>query len=135
SLKSHEIVVASSNNKAVENVSKELPLKEANGRNSEMAYFRSISDLIANPKRAGYFDAEDEANAAPVETWGLIAAALGNGRNRGAFQQGFWWNEDGGFLTYLKAARGNNVMREIKDERTGKIIRREMPSVVTNEKP
>lgn len=135
SLKGHEIVVASSNNKAVENVSKELPLKEANGRNGEMAYFRSISDLIANPKRAGYFEAEEEANAAPVETWGLIAAVLGNGRNRGAFQQGFWWNEDGGFLTYLKAARGNDVMREIKDERTGEIIRREMPSVVISEKP
>jgi len=135
SLKGHEIVVASSNNKAVENVSKELPLKEANGRNAEMAYFRSVSDLIANPKRAGYFDAEDEASAASVDTWGLIAAVLGNGRNRGAFQQGFWWNEDGGFLTYLKAARGMNVLREIKDEQTGEVIRREMPSVVTKEKP
>lgn len=119
-LKGHEIVVASSNNKAVENVSKELPLKEANGRNGEMAYFRSISDLIANSKRAGYLEAEEEANAAPVETWGPIAAVLGNGRNRGAFQQGFWWNEDGGFLTYLKAARGNDVMREIRDEQTAR---------------
>lgn len=135
SLKGHEIVVASSNNKAVENVSKELPLKEANGRHAEMAYFRSISDLIANPKRAGYFETEDDASAASVETWGLIAAVLGNGRNRGAFQQGFWWNEDGGFLTYLKAARGMNVLREIKDKRTGKVIRHEMPSVVTKEKP
>ncbi len=135
SLKGHEIVVASSNNKAVENVSKELPLKEANGRNTEMAYFRSISDLIANPKRAGYFEAGDGVSTASVETWGLIAAVLGNGRNRGAFQQGFWWNEDGGFLTYLKAARGMNVLREIKDERTGEVIRHEMPSVVTNEKP
>lgn len=135
SLKGHEIVVASSNNKAVENVSKELPLKEANGRHEQMSYFRSISDLIANPKRAGYFEANDDTATAPIETWGLIAAALGNGRNRGAFQQGFWWNEDGGFLTYLKAARGMNVMREIKDERTGEIIDRVMPTVVVNEQP
>ncbi|RWR25674.1 DNA helicase [Sinirhodobacter populi] len=135
SLKGHEIVVASSNNKAVENVSKELPLKEANGRHERMAYFRSISDLIANPRRAGYFEADEEDAADPVETWGLIAAALGNGRNRGAFQQGFWWNEDGGFLTYLKAARGMNVLREIKDERTGEIVDRVMPSVVANERP
>lgn len=134
SLKGHEIVVASSNNKAVENVSKELPLKEANGRHEEMTYFRSISDLIANPKRAGYFEADDTTSD-PIETWGLIAAALGKGSNRGAFQQGFWWNEDGGFLTYLKAARGMNVMREIKDERTGEIIDRVMPSVVVNERP
>lgn len=135
SLKGHEIVVASSNNKAVENVSKELPLKEANGRHEQMSYFRSISDLIANPKRAGYFEANDDTATDPIETWGLIAATLGNGRNRGAFQQGFWWNEDGGFLTYLKAARGMDVMREIKDERTGKIVDRVMPTVVVNERP
>ncbi|WP_261396232.1 AAA domain-containing protein [Serratia marcescens] len=135
SLKGHEIVVASSNNKAVENVSKELPLKEANGRHEQIAYFRSISDLIANPKRAGYFEAEGDTSSDPIETWGLIAAALGKSSNRGAFQQGFWWNEDGGFLTYLKAARGINVMREIKDERTGAIIDRIMPSVVINERP
>ena len=135
SLKGHEIVVASSNNKAVENVSKELPLKEANGRHEQIAYFRSISDLIANPKRAGYFEAEGDTPSDSIETWGLIAAALGKGSNRGAFQQGFWWNEDGGFLTYLKAARGMNVMREIKDELTGAIIDRVMPSVVVNERP
>ncbi|EMM7217703.1 DEAD/DEAH box helicase [Enterobacter bugandensis] len=137
SLKGHEIVVASSNNKAVENVSKELPLKEANGRHEQIAYFRSISDLIANPKRAGYFEAEAEGDipSDTVETWGLIAAALGKSSNRGAFQQDFWWNEDGGFLTYLKAARGINVMREIKDERTGETIDRVMPSVVVNEQP
>ncbi|EEU9536113.1 TPA: DNA helicase [Escherichia coli] len=135
SLKGHEIVVTSSNNKAVENVSKELPLKEANGRHEQIAYFRSISDLIANPERAGHFEAEISSSSNPVETWGLIAATLGKSSNRGAFQQSFWWNEDGGFLTYLKAARGMNVMREIKDERTGKIINRVMPSVVVNERP
>lgn len=135
SLKGHEIIIASSNNKAVENVSKELPLKEANGRHQEMAYFRSISDLIANPKRAGYFEADDDNGSGLVETWGLIAAALGNGRNRGAFQQAFWWNEDGGFLTYLKAARGMNVLREIKDAQTGAVIDRVMPSVVAKERP
>lgn len=135
SLKGHEIVVASSNNKAVENVSKELPLKEANGRHEQMAYFRSISDLIANPKRAGHFETNDDEATDPIETWGLIAAALGNGRNRGAFQQRFWWDVDRGFFTYLKAARGLNVMHEIKDKQTGKIIDRVMPSVVVSERP
>ena len=135
SLKGHEIVVASSNNKAVENVSKELPLKEANGRHEQIAYFRSISDLIANPKRTSHFEVEGHAPSDPIETWGLIAAALGKSSNRGAFQQSFWWNEDGGFLTYLKAARGINVMREIKDEQTGAIIDRVMPNVVVNERP
>ncbi len=38
-------------------------------------------------------------------------------------------------LTYLKAARGRNVMREIKEEQSGKVIDRVMPSVVTHERP
>lgn len=135
SLKGHEIVVASSNNRAVENVSKELPLKEANGRHDEMAYFRSISDLIANSRQAGDPEADGDGNVEPVETWGLIAAALGNAKNRAAFQQAFWWNGDGGFQTYLKAARGMNVLRDIRDERTGEVIGQEIPSVVLHEKP
>lgn len=135
SLRGHEIVVASSNNKAVENVSQELPLKAANGRHEEISYFRSISDLIANPARAGYDDGEDTTPSVPVETWGLAAAVLGNGRNRGAFQQTFWWNEDGGFRTYLRAARGDDVLRTVKDDRTGEIIRREIPNVVVRERP
>lgn len=134
-LKGHEIVIASSNNKAVENVSKELPLKEANGRHEQMAYFRSVSDLIANAGHTGHDRTPGEAAAASVETWGLIAAALGNGSNRATFQQAFWWNEDGGFKTYLRAARGMNVLREIKDKRTGEIVDRVMPSVVVNERP
>lgn len=135
SLRGHEIVVASSNNKAVENVSKELPLKEANGRHDQIAYFRSISDLIANPKPSNFSIEKDEIPTDPIETWGLIAAALGNSRNRSAFQQSFWWDKDGGFLAYLKAARGMNVIREIKDKRTGKIINRMIPSVVAKEQP
>lgn len=135
SLKGHEIVVASSNNKAVENVSKELPLKEANGRHDEMAYFRTLSDLIANSRQVDASEAGTDGNADPVETWGLVAAVLGNAKNRGAFQQAFWWHGDGGFQTYLKAARGLNVLRDIRDERTGEVIGQEIPSVVTHEKP
>lgn len=135
SLKGHEIVIASSNNRAVENVSKELPLKEANGRHDEMAYFRTISDLIANSRQTGDHEADGDENVEPVETWGLIAAALGNAKNRAAFQQAFWWNGDGGFQTYLKAARGMNVLREVRDEQTGEVIGHETPSVVVHEKP
>ncbi|WP_372012379.1 AAA domain-containing protein [Tistrella mobilis] len=134
SLKGHEVVVASSNNKAVENVSRELPLKDANGRHDRMSYFRSISDLIANPG-SDFRGEEDISDREPVETWGLMAAVLGNGGNRAAFQRAFWWDEDGGFRTYLKAARGGDVMREIKDQQTGKIVDRVLPPVVALERP
>jgi hypothetical protein len=137
SLKGHEILVASSNNKAVENVSRELPAAKAVGRPpEELSYFKSISDLIHGPRDAR--DADEEGDGvAPnaIETWGLIAAVLGNAKNRVAFQQSFWWHDDRGFRLYLKAAKGDPVVREIKDPDTGKIVERRTPSVVLLEKP
>lgn len=136
SLRGHEVVVASSNNKAVENVSRELPSVEAVGRpRDEMAYFRSIGDLLHGPKAREDRDLFGVTDADSVETWGLIAAVLGNAGNRFAFTQDFWWHEDRGFRTYLKAAKGDDVVREIRDEETGKIIERLTPAVVTAERP
>jgi hypothetical protein len=136
SLKGHEILVASSNNKAVENVSRELPAAKAVGRAfEELSYFRSVGDLVHGPRDA--FSAEEDSSVAPdpVETWGLIAAVLGNAKNRAAFQQSFWWHDDRGFRLYLKAAKGDPMVREIKDPDTGKIVERRTPSVVQLEKP
>jgi hypothetical protein len=130
-LRGHEIIVASSNNKAVENVSMELPVKKACGR--DFQYFRSISDIVANPKR---FGVEDDISSSEnnTETWGLVAAALGNAKNRSTFQQSFWWHENG-FRIYLKAAKGDPVVIEVKDPDTGRVIERKTPQVVMDEKP
>ena len=137
SLKGHEILVASSNNKAVENVSRELPAIKAVGRPlEELSYFRSVSDLVHGPRDAASADEEDGSVVPdPVDTWGLVAAVLGNRKNRAAFQQSFWWHDDRGFRLYLKAAKGDPVVREIKDPNTGKIVERRTPSVVLSEKP
>ena len=87
-LKGHEILVASSNNKAVENVSKEPPAAKAIGRSpNDMSYFRSVSDLAhGSPKAEDGNDEDNNIAPEPVETWGLIAAVLGNARNQAAFQ-------------------------------------------------
>lgn len=136
-LKGHEILVASSNNKAVENVSRELPAAKAVGRVfEELSYFRSVSDLVHGPRDGVNADEENGGvTPDPVETWGLIAAVLGNAKNRAAFQRSFWWHDDRGFRLYLKAAKGDSVVREIKDPNTGKIVERRTPSVVRLEKP
>lgn len=132
-LKGHEVLVASSNNKAVENVSRELPAAKAVGRSfDELSYFQSVADLVHDPRND---DAEDDDRLDPIETWGLIAAVLGNAKNRFSFQQSFWWHDDRGFRLYLKAAKGDPVVREIKDPETGKIVERRTPSVVLSEKP
>lgn len=63
----HSIVVASSNNKAVENISKELPAKS------------SIDDGFLN--KISHF-----ASVAPNSDWGLFCAVLGNSTNRRTFK-------------------------------------------------
>jgi AAA domain len=136
SLKGHEILVASSNNKAVENVSRELPAAKAIGRPSaELSYFKSVSDVVHAPVEVDSVDEEDgRIEIEKIDTWGLIAAVLGNAKNRAAFQQAFWWHPEYAFRLYLKAARGDSVVREIKNA-DGKLIERRPAGIVDAERP
>ena len=87
SLLGHEIIVASSNNNAVENVTKELPLKEAIAEDIEgLRYFKTLSDALSG--------SEDS-------TWGLIAAVLGNSKNRSAFFSKGWKDNDVSLRMYI----------------------------------
>lgn len=107
-LKGFEMLVASSNNKAVENVSGELPAKGAIAEDSDMRYFEPIAQtMVGGP------------------SWGLIAAVLGNSSNRYAFKDDFWWNADNGLFAYLKAVDG----RETEIDEPGKPSR--PPHIVT----
>jgi hypothetical protein len=73
-----EIVVASSNNAAVENISKELPASSAVGPEWQADYFaQQATAVLGEP------------------AWGLIAAALGNGANRAEFRANFWYGRSG----------------------------------------
>tara|TARA_A100000171_G_scaffold49466_1_gene58604 strand:- start:128 stop:3874 length:3747 start_codon:yes stop_codon:yes gene_type:complete len=120
SLKGHEILVASSNNNAVENISKELPqLSQISEELSEeLAYFKTISDALADEK---------------YETWGLCAVALGNSKNRYTFSNKFWWENDTSLRSYLKAVNGEEVPPAvIKDKESGRKIQR-VPLVVQQE--
>ena len=130
SMKGHEILVASSNNAAVENISRELPELDAVAR-SEASYFRFVSDCIA---RSSDESIENKPTSEPPhQTWGLIAAALGNSKNRGKFQNAFWWDKNASMRLYLKAAKGDDVTEEIRDPKTNKIIERRIPNIITQE--
>ena len=117
-LKGFEMVVASSNNKAVENVSAELPALDAIAADaSEFRYFKSISD-----------------NVLERDTWGVVAAVLGNSSNRYMFSQRFWRDEENGLSTYLNHASGvPQIVTEMQDsgrpplKRNRQIIDRERP--------
>ncbi len=81
------IVVASANNGAVENVTRELPdaMKIVCALRADCARFKETATALLNWRpRSG----EEELTSKPVrprEAWGLVAAALGNMSNRGGF--------------------------------------------------
>jgi hypothetical protein len=78
-LTGYEMVVASTNNGAVENVTTEIPGSRGIGSRwrdqaRELDYFTSTAKLTC----------DDSA-------WGLVAARLGNLTNRRSFSRSFWW--------------------------------------------
>ena len=113
-LKGYEVLIASSNNKAVENVSAELPgIQAISDDATDLRYFTPLAtDLMKK------------------ESWGLIAAVLGNAANRGKFRQTFWWDNDVGLSTYLTEASGTPQIIEIKDQETGKVLEARRPRIV-----
>ncbi|MBI0021613.1 AAA family ATPase [Bartonella sp. W8097] len=112
-IKGYEMIVASSNNKAVENVSAELPAQQAIAEESTLRYFKTVSDKLLER-----------------DSWGAIAAVLGNSKNRSEFRQKFWWNEDHGLQKYFQEVSGNpQFIREKTD--TGEIERK--PHVIVDE--
>lgn len=81
-----ELVLASSNNGAVENVTLEIPSSEAvdapwRERVKEMDYFPSLAGRAMSAGRSS------------SGAWGLVAARLGNSRNRKDFVNAVWWTE------------------------------------------
>lgn len=87
-----EMVVASSNNAAVENISRDLPkLKSIGDEWQAVGYLRSVAHRIAAE--------DDDGNFKPTQDnapWGLISCALGNSGNRYRFISKFYhrnWNE------------------------------------------
>ncbi|MBY5652810.1 hypothetical protein HFO45_32050 [Rhizobium leguminosarum] len=84
-----EMVVASSNNAAVENISRDLPKKSSVARTSSFQYLQTIAHKIACQKDNGAVVKLSDGD----RPWGLIACALGNSRNRRAFKERFAFME------------------------------------------
>ena len=112
-LKGFEIVVASSNNKAVENVSVELP-----GRDS----------IAAGSFTQGYFSTAAR-NVFGDGAWGTISAVLGSAKNRGIFRKYFWWDRQCGLQCYLRHASGSPACY------TDGNGQQQIPPIIQNEDP
>ena len=87
-----EMVVASSNNTAVENISRDLPKTSSLGEHSwrdgqgraTIGYLQPIAHNLAARNSEGDYD----ELKAPDMPWGLISCALGKSANRSAFKDG-----------------------------------------------
>ncbi|CAL2105534.1 ATP-binding protein [Tenacibaculum sp. 190524A02b] len=99
------VVIASNNNVAVQNISQELPQKEAiEPFENKISYFKSVAE-----------------NAFPdQEHWGVFSAVLGNKKNKTKFIDSYWekWNEGKlekkGLQVYLKENKYGGI-REWND--------------------
>lgn len=78
------IVVASNNNSAVENITKELPAK------------KKIDSITFS--EADYFS-ECSGNLINEESWGILSASLGNAENRNKFKNAFWKSDEENKIT------------------------------------
>lgn len=119
-VRGHELLVVSSNNKAVENVSRELPMLGAVDKSlPQPRYFRVTSDALSGEEG---------------DTWGLISAVLGNATNRSNFRKLFW-DDDVGLKNYLRvASTGQPVVIQDTNPDDGKPFTRD-PKVVTGDCP
>ncbi|HZN19876.1 MAG TPA: hypothetical protein VFB84_17075, partial [Micromonosporaceae bacterium] len=95
-----EMVVASANNGAVQNVTDEIPAADAvdgswRQQATAVGYFPEIATALLAPEP----DAETKQPApkpASNQAWALVAARLGNKANRGRFVDAFWYHTPDG---------------------------------------
>jgi hypothetical protein len=82
-----EMVVASSNNAAVENISTDLPKRKRLGESwRDVRYLQAVAHKVAAQVGETRF-----TKLSPLDVpWGLISCALGNGKNRRRFRERFF---------------------------------------------
>lgn len=113
SLTGFEIIVSSSNNAAVKNVTAELPAIDAIDEQYQdrATYFRAVAESVkasaqkqsegqeidsaATRAKSQIQQEIEDLSVAPISssTWGLIAGTLGKQSNCNEFCEGFWWDE------------------------------------------
>ena len=96
-----EMVVASANNAAVENISTEIPgIRAIDARWRQQAdYFKDIASALIRGSRQSRQDADDAGDDEHGDTatddaaWGLVAAQLGKMEHRNTFRSEFWFDK------------------------------------------
>lgn len=127
----YEMVIASTNNAAVENISHDLPKFASLGSQWDVDYLRPVAAKLAAEERNGRLSQNKERKN---QSWGLIACALGRARNRWHVQQRLMFppqgetscqeqqrKTEGQFMTlweWVKAYKGPSFAQARDDFRT-----------------
>lgn len=85
-LRGFGMVVASANNGAVENITKDLPGLKSIDSDINLDYFSALAESLGASAHATKREPE-------VRCWGLISAVLGNKTNRNQFANRFWFED------------------------------------------
>ncbi|WP_136191809.1 DEAD/DEAH box helicase [Actinomyces procaprae] len=111
-----EMVVVSANNAAVENISVEIPTRDAIAPRwrEEANYFADIATAVMNDGNGSGADQPRQ------EAWGLVAAPLGNKRNRAAFRSAFWFDQQD-WKTRTPVPGGERMQTRLKQWRDGEV--------------
>ena len=109
-----EIVVASSNNAAVENITKELPALKAIGEewHETDGYFQTQATAFLNHPDVNDRSGKKKPKKAPAQAWGLLAVPLGNAGNRRRFNDWFRWDRDGMYQHLTRLALDKPPMQD-----------------------
>src|SRR5699024_1482643 len=114
-----EMIVASANNGAVENITTEIPAASAIDAScwSTADYFGDLATAILQETAQAGSDQDDSV------AWGLVAARLGKKSNRSEFRSKLWFDrhEDG-----LQSA-GAGLQTLLKQWATGQVEHRTWP--------
>lgn len=116
-----EMVVTSSNNAAVENVTQELPQTKALGAAyRELAYLKPVGQKLAAAHENRDGTLHVKALAPKKDCWGLIATALGNKGNRTAFGERVFFKPIGQCKTDDTAKHYRTLVPALKELAEGR---------------
>jgi hypothetical protein len=95
-----EMVVASTNNGAVQNVTDEVPAADAideswRAQAAAVDYFPEIATALLAPEPDSQAEQSAEQSTS-AQAWALVAARLGNKKNRSRFVDTFWYHAPSG---------------------------------------
>ncbi|MDM5201553.1 AAA domain-containing protein [Fictibacillus enclensis] len=116
-LSKYSMVVASSNNGAVENISKDLPKIDEVIRQSDKSKFNDYEKLYAKEGKelSMYPSSAEDLLGNNNKTWGLFSSALGKSDNISSFGWSLYGSNNKNENAFLKQLEHDSKQVEIKD--------------------